>query len=146
MTGLTEQWEKGKLKKGKIYYCRTKYFEDILEAACNNEGQNDEWWALKNEKYSFNNIYHLKDVEVLAEVPSYDEWQHLQNSFEHEKIRSRHYYKVLTEMEDKNEKLEKLLKECKTHLENAKPALWNFPETETLLAHINAALGENEEQ
>lgn len=79
MTTLTEQFKQGKLEAYKRYYCKTVWFEDIFMARCHNKGQNDEWWTLENEKYSYNNAYHIKDIEVLAEVPSYEEWEQLQN-------------------------------------------------------------------
>lgn len=75
MTDLTEEWKKGKLEEYKRYYCKTVGGEDIFMARCHNKGQNDEWWTLENEKYSYNNVYHIKDIEVLAEVPTYEELQ-----------------------------------------------------------------------
>lgn len=75
---LTEKWKKGELEEYKKYYCKTKWFEDIFQARCYNKGTEDEWWVLKNEKYSYNNIYHAKDIEVLAPVPSYEEYSRLE--------------------------------------------------------------------
>jgi len=73
MTDLTEQWGKGKLIDGKKYYCVSKNIADIFKAECHDKGQDDEWWSLKNEKYCFNNVYHKDDIEVLEQVPSYEE-------------------------------------------------------------------------
>lgn len=82
MTDLTEEWKKGKLEEYKRYYCKTVWFEDIFMARCYNKGQNDEWWALENEKYIYNNVYHIKDIEVLAEVPTYEENEKLKEQLE----------------------------------------------------------------
>lgn len=83
MTNLTKQWKKGELKEYKRYYCKTVWFEDIFMARCHNKGQNDEWWTLENEKYSYNNVRHIKDIEVLAEVPSYEEYTKLKKQLAH---------------------------------------------------------------
>lgn len=102
MTNLTEQWKKGKLEEYKRYYCKTVWFEDIFMARCHNKGQNDEWWTLENEKYSYNNVHHIKDIEVLAEVPSYEEYKQLLSD-----------QLAKNEGEEINAELKELLKECK---------------------------------
>lgn len=79
MTNLTEQWKKGKLEEYKKYYCKTKWFEDVFQARCYNKDTEDEWWVLENEKYVYNSIYHTEDIEVLAPVPSYEEYEQLEN-------------------------------------------------------------------
>lgn len=98
MTNLTEQWKKGKLEEYKRYYCKTVWFEDIFIARCHNKGQNDEWWTLENEKYSYNNVHHIKDIEVLSEVPSFEQWSQT--------------YKTKFELLEENTKLKEQLKEC----------------------------------
>lgn len=71
---LTEQWKKGELEEYTKYYCKTKWFEDIFQARCYNKDTEDEWWVLKNERYNYNNVYHTNDIEVLAPVPSFEQW------------------------------------------------------------------------
>lgn len=79
---LMEQWRKGELEEYKRYYCRTRWGEDIFKAHCYNKHEKNEWWVLENEKYEYNNIYHAKDIEVLAPVPSYEEWKKIKEQRE----------------------------------------------------------------
>ena len=76
---LTEQWKNNKLEEHKKYYCKTKWFEDIFQARCYDKDTEAERWSLENEKYKYNNIYHTKDIKVLALVPSFEELEQLQN-------------------------------------------------------------------
>ena len=67
MTDLTEQWKKRKIRNG-AYYIKT-LGGDILPAFCNTEYILKQFQTMKG-------IY--SDVaEVLAEVPTFDEWQQL---------------------------------------------------------------------
>lgn len=117
MTKLNDKWKQGKLEEYKRYYCQTVWFEDIFMARCHNKGQNDEWWTLENEKYSYNNVHHIKDIEVLAEVPSFEQWQaKLEENARLEAIKEKTYnYDYLSECYSKfikeNAQLKKLLKE-----------------------------------
>lgn len=134
---LTEEWKKGKLEEYKKYYCKTKWFEDIFQVRCYNKDTEDEWWVLENEKYKYNNVYHTKDIEVLAPAPSFEEFEQLQNWADftkdyhelREKLEIAEYKNA--ELENKmdlerqlckyvleeNTKLKELLKECKHIIE-----------------------------
>lgn len=122
MSNLTEQWKNNRLEEYKKYYCKTKWFEDIFQARCYNKGAEDEWWVLKNEKYSYNNIYHTKDIEVLAPVPSYEEWQakdeENKNLYKMLDVLNRHLNSLLKE-DKENQHLKALLKECKETIETS---------------------------
>ena len=89
---LTEQWKKGELKQGE-YWCKiteSPYIERVYLPCCDDI-----------------------IVEVLAPVPSYEEWQrifHYAGKYEHE------YTSCVMEYENlkqENQHLKELLKECK---------------------------------
>lgn len=102
MTNLTEQLVKGTLKEYTYYY--------VLR----NNGKTDiKMWT--NKKYSsavdWFNTYDVK--EVLAEVPSYEEWQrifHYASKYEHEYTSCAMDYENLKK---ENTKLKELLKESR---------------------------------
>lgn len=94
---LTEQLKKGKLKKGK-YYVKTQE-DNICELMFDDEGH----W------YDFGWDCWLGDdyvKEVLAPVPSYEEWQEEQKSL---KVLAEAYCKE----KEENQQLKKLLKRCR---------------------------------
>lgn len=106
---LTEQWKLGELEEHKKYYCKTKWFEDIFQASCYNKDTDDEWWVLKNEKYNYNNIYHTEDIEVLAPVPSYEEYNRLK---EVERKKGK-LVNVNYKIKQENQQLKELLLDCR---------------------------------
>jgi len=69
MNNLTEQWKKGELPDGK-YYCKTGNGVEILRT-----------WRGLNNYVNLENMYNevfirsMDDCEVLAPVPSYEEYQ-----------------------------------------------------------------------
>ena len=68
MTDLTEKWKKGKLKEG-AYYVRNEHdaiftAENYINYDCFND----------TKAYDFYNV-ETTIVEVLAPVPSYEEWE-----------------------------------------------------------------------
>lgn len=94
---LTEQLKKGKLKEGK-YYVKTQE-DNICELMFDDEGH----W------YDFGWDCWLGDdyvKEVLAPVPSYEEWQEEQKSL---KVLAEAYCKE----KEENQQLKELLKECR---------------------------------
>lgn len=145
---LTEQWKKGKLEEYKKYYCKTKWFEDVFQTRCYNKDTEDEWWALENEKYRYNNIYHIKDIEVLAPVPSYDEWQasekynkHLEEVikvYERKDKQATETSIAYNELAKENEELKELLKECREHLKY----IVICPQNKKIIEKLDQALGE----
>lgn len=114
MTNLTEQWKKRTLPSG-VYYIKL-IGGDILPAFCNTE------YILKQFQ-TMRGIYDMADIEVLAPVPSYEEWQANQKWIKslEEKIKiykrkdkqatetSIAYNELLTE----NAILKELLKDCR---------------------------------
>ena len=162
---LAEQWKKGELEDHKKYYCKTKWFEDILQARCYNKGTEDEWWVLENEKYKYNSIYHTKDIEVLAPVPSYDHFVELTEKVENlslentnllnlnyrlnkwcEEFNALDVSKENQQLKGYNEYLRNIIKECEPYIENVdmeKFANGVFLHTSNaLLSKIRTAIGE----
>lgn len=113
MTDLTEQWKKGELSDG-YYYCKLilnnmKPSVERCKAHCIPMGVSAD-----------------KGEEVLAPVPSYEEWKELIESEEKSHLQADSYYNKILELKD-------LLKEVKYYL----------PEFETpmdILAKIDEAL------
>ena len=108
MTDLTEQWKKGELPEG--WY----YVKDI-----HNKERLDRYFK---ETDNFEYLEDWEVGEVLAPVPSYEEWQASYNCMlENEVLRL------------KNIKLKKLLKECQTYISE-----WDTPMD--ILAKIDEVL------
>ena len=132
---LTGQWEKGELEEHKKYYCKTEWSEDIFQARCYNKDTKGEWRVLENEKYRYNNIYHTKDIEVLAPVPSCEEWQASENYIDHlkqcisvyESKEKQHTDDAIAynELKEENQQLKELLHPLKCCLssENIEPQI-----------------------
>lgn len=109
MTNLTEQWKKGELPEG-VYYCNTGNTIETLFTWGKNYHQ---LTNNKDEVY----IPEMDDCEILAPVPSYEQWQ--------------------AKLEE-NAQLKELLKECKPFIE-----LCNYtPENKRLLEQIVEQIGE----
>ena len=88
---LTEQWKKGELPEG-FYYIKVKEVmaNDPLLADC-----------VEGLSYTYFLDYEDYVTEVLAPVPSYDEWQATETSI------------AYNELLEENTKLKELLEECK---------------------------------
>ena len=114
MTDLTEQWKKGVLEHGWYYI---------------NSGDID----YKYSKYNSADFFvtpHEDIKEVLAPVPSYEEWQVSYNCMlENEVLRL------------KNAQLKELLKECREILDYAKDFAYHDPCCKCI-SKINQVLGE----
>lgn len=128
MTDLTEQWKKGELKQGE-YWCKiteSPYIERVYLPCCDDI-----------------------IVEVLAPVPSYEEWRrtfHYAGKYEHE------YTSCVMEYENlkqENQQLKELLRECKPYVtRNVVFTTVNRAEVvdlekNELLTKIDNAIGEN---
>ena len=110
MTTLTEQWDKGELPEGDYYIKRRNGL--LLYDNIDSRGV---WRNSIDEDI----------VEVLAQVPSYDEWLEKTKSL---KVLAEAYCKE----KQQNKQLKELLKECvkmNTRLENA---LWQWNEESEL--------------
>lgn len=71
MTNLTEKWKKGELPEG-YYYCKTENGVEILRTWRGIDGYLN-FENMCNEVF----ISSMRDCEILAEVPSFEEWQQL---------------------------------------------------------------------
>lgn len=72
MTNLTEQWKKGELKRGKRYWCK---LTDETTEICYLWLQTNRFTTLTG--YQSNCLPDEYIPEVLAPVPSYEQWQSL---------------------------------------------------------------------
>ena len=120
---LTEQWKKGELKQGE-YWCKiteSPYIERVYLPCCDDI-----------------------IVEVLAPVPSYEEWQrifHYAGKYEHEYTSCVMDYENLKE---ENQQLKELLKECREFFEEENPKDFTVisERMDDILTKIDNAIGE----
>jgi len=101
MTDLTEQWKKGELPEG-VYYCDTGNTVETLFTWGKNYHQ---LTNNKDEVY----IPEMDDCEVLAPVPSYEEYL---ESESHCAV----YSELNKQLKEQNAQLKELLKECRNIL------------------------------
>ena len=113
MTNLTDKWKKGEFiicnaGKCQYYYVRNEEQQEVIKTEyCLFDDNTPNW-------------------QILALVPSYDEWKASYNCMlENEVLRL------------KNAKLKELLKECQTYISE-----WDTPMN--ILARIDEVLGEKE--
>ena len=135
MTNLTEQWKNGELPEGEKYI----QLRDgrIFTAHFNGK--------------EFREVYNSDIKEILAPVPTYEEWQrifHYAGKYEHEYTSCVMDYENLKQ---ENQQLKELLKECRDYVVNTLIELKNgycyeendyYHETKTLLTKIDNAIGE----
>lgn len=127
MTNLTEKWKKGKLENG-TYYVRLKHDSSTIDVYdCG------VWW---------NNAWH-EITEVLAEVPSFEQWIMTKNLSERAHLEMYKARGKKVKLEKENTKLKELLKECR---ENIAAIDYDSSvldrEQSILLNKINQVLGE----
>lgn len=153
---LTADWKAGKLHKRfdepKLFYCKTDNGIEILKT-----------WGYKNLEFlsMADEVFEpVDDVQVLAPVPTYDEYKAIQAELAElkEKIKKREELiqclgSNIDELDVKksvliieNNKLRGLLKECKEWFECF---AWNKEykhKSVNILARINAAIDESEKR
>ena len=102
MTDLPEQWKKGELPEGH-YYIKTR-----------NETNIDEYiqWYKDHGIPSEKSFAYFNVQQVLAPVPSYEEWQALKASYEMSNDANLKQATWMADMEKENSQLKELLKEC----------------------------------
>lgn len=130
MTDLTEQWKKGELETNKYYYVRDMSY---ISPAKLGKYDNQLYFSGNEVGYGYEEN---KELEILAPVPSYEEWDKLNNACH--------------ELEKENAcltvdivKLKELLKLARGLMNCTKD--WACTEaTENIIAKINQALGEDE--
>ena len=134
MTDLTEQWKKGELPSG-WYYTKLWKGCNIIDKFIGNQFL----------RYDDSDI-----VEVIAPVPSYEEWQrvlHYAGKYECEYTSCVMDYENLKE---ENQQLKELLKECKANFMYRKQLLEKLEElenpTKDIVSRINTIIGESGEQ
>ncbi len=155
---LTEDWKAGKLHKRfdepKLFYCKTDNGIEILKT-----------WGYKNLEFlsMADEVFEpVDDVQILAPVPTYDEYKAMQKELAElkEKIKKREELiqclgSNIDELDVKksvliieNNKLRGLLKECKEkiHQEFICSDYLSIDKFFDLLTRINAAIGESEEK
>lgn len=99
MTDLTEKWKKGKIPEA--WY----YVKDI-----HNKESLDRYFK---ETDNFEYLEDWEVDEVLAEVPSYEEWQELKSKLQ---LKETEYDFDTARLEEENAQLKELLRECLAHL------------------------------
>lgn len=153
---LTKDWKAGKLHKRfdepKLFYCKTDNGIEILKT-----------WGYKNLEFlsMADEVFEpVDDVQILAPVPTYDEYKAMQAELAElkEKIKKREELiqclgSNIDELDVKksvliieNNKLRGLLKECKEWFECF---AWNKEykhKSVNILTRINDILGESEEK
>ena len=141
MTDLTDKWKKGELETNKYYYVRDISY--ILPAKL---GRYDNQLYFSGNEVGYG-YEENRELEVLAPVPSYEEWQASENYIDYLKQcisvyeskdkqateTSLAYGKLLEE----NAQLKELLKECSPYISE-----WDTPMN--ILARIDEVLGEKE--
>lgn len=130
MTNLTEQWKKGELEEGN-YYIKDKYGNFIIAQYLPDYDYDHQdgycfegyrWCALG---FDYDDLEQDSVAEVLAPVPSYEEWK---SAYECQLMESE---EVLT--------LKELLKECRGLMNMSKD--WAYTSvTEKLLTKIDEVL------
>lgn len=139
---LTADWKAGKLHKRfdepKLFYCKTDNGIEILKT-----------WGYKNLEFlsMADEVFEpVDDVQVLAPVPTYDEYKAMQKELaEHRRYCCCEENEV---MRRKLAEMEELLKECKKYIDFCcvPDGFGKSYIAEDLLTRIKAALGESEEQ
>ena len=102
---LTEQWKKGELPDG-YYYCKTENGAEILRTWRGIDGYLN-FENMCNEVF----ISSMDDCEIIAPVPSYEEWMEKTKSL---KVLAEAYCKE----KQQNAQLKKLLKKCREEISN----------------------------
>ena len=135
MTDLTEQWKKGELKKNKYW---VKYKNGKIDT-----------WEL-SEGITIESKPEI--IEVLAPVPSYEEWQakleenaRLKERNDNLNSRDINLCRIANGIRDENFALKELLKECRHIIEIEKDfASCHFEKhiLDDLLTKIDNAIGE----
>lgn len=127
---LTKDWKAGELEDG-LYYIKIEGFKGVDIDLYDKEGNS---WLCNSDK-------DLNPLNVIAPVPSYDEYKAMQEQLNKEGV---WYTKIsYKKIKKENNQLRDLLRECKRHLYFQKKI---NNEVITLLTRINAALGESEEK
>lgn len=118
---LTEQWKKGELEQG-YYYTTVEDYNGVSRNIAN----------YYNKDICF---HHILVKEVLAPVPSYEEWNQLHKFLEE--------FNAL-EVAKENQHLKDLLKECRNYINKVAFCTPNCYKTlmEDLLTKIDNAIGE----
>jgi len=104
MTNLTEQWKKGELPEG-VYYCNTGNTVETLFTWGKNYHQ---LTNNKDEVY----IPEMDDCEIIAPVPSYEEWKELIESEAKSHLQADSYYNKILEIKDYIKKLRSVIQSC----------------------------------
>lgn len=147
MTNLTEQWEKGELPEG-WYWCEC-YNEEIKKLYY--DGDCFELDDPETKNYYFFIKKDCAEIEILGEVPSYEEWQASENYIDYLKQCISVYESkdkqatetsiAYNELAEENEELKELLKDCREILDYAKDFAYHNPCCKCI-NKINQVLGE----
>lgn len=137
---LTKEWKAGELEDGLYYILLENEKTPISELETwyrTNIEESKEYYETEQAFYGYSDNM---ISEVLAPVPTYDEYKAMQEQLNKEGT----WYTEISykKIKKENNNLHGLLKECKQHLYFQKKI---NNEIITLLVRINSALGESEE-
>lgn len=137
---LTKEWKAGELEDGLYYILLENEKTPISELETwyrTNIEESKEYYETEQAFYGYSDNM---ISEVLAPVPTYDEYKAMQEQLNKEGT----WYTEISykKIKKENNNLHGLLKECKQHLYFQKKI---NNEIITLLVRINAAIGESEE-
>lgn len=134
---LTEQWKKGELEEGFYYIIKEKGNEEF-----------DYWFG-----EFWENSWNFDIKEVLAPVPSYEEWQELKEASDGlSKLMFKSLMNRFVKADEKREKLaeenqqlKELLLECRGLLDNYNHTFEtkDWEKSSNLITKIDNAIGEN---
>lgn len=140
---LTEEWKAGKLNDGEKYFIR--YKNSIFIATFRYFKAYINYWRFIDNGIEYYDDLEEGLIEVLAPVPTYDEYKATQEQLNKEET----WYTEISykKLEKENNKLRGLLKECKEkiHQEFICSDYLSIDKFFDLLARINAAIDESEE-
>ena len=105
MTNLTEQWKKGELPEG-WYYC---YVNEEEYKKLYYDGDCFELEDPETKNYYFFSLKDIEMIEVLAEVPDYEEYQKLLS----DQLAKNEGVEINAELEAENNKLKEIIEKDK---------------------------------
>lgn len=143
---LTEEWKAGELEDGLYYILLENGKTPISELETwyrTNIEESKEYYETEQAFYGYSDNM---ISEVLAPVPTYDEYKAMQEQLNKEGT----WYTEISykKIKKENNQLRDLLRECKPYLSykiNQNKHVGFTPTAANLLTRINAAIGESEE-
>jgi hypothetical protein len=120
---LNKQWYEDMLEKDKYYYAKDSSEGDCIVHINKSNEMTFTGWEVPYEPDQSNILEPFKlRTELLAQVPSYEEYLSLTYAKEEDE-------KIIAEYEEENQQLKELLKECKEVIKNVDTYYGNYDAT-----------------